>query len=114
MSLDTVVVPLPFGILDASLLEMRSPRRHRPRTREIVRPPDGVALGELAGQVRYVGSPEHKDAAGFAGAPRLRADASCCPREVADDRTMIDEWLRDAVRRGALGGRVSPLCVVQA
>ena len=82
---------------------MRSPRRRRPRTREICRPPDGVTLSELAEQVRYVGSPEHKDAASFAGAPRLRADASCCPREVAEDRATIDEWLREAIRRGAVG-----------
>ena len=82
---------------------MRSPQRRRPRTREIVRPPDGTALSELAEQVRYVGSPEHKDAASFAGAPRPRADASCCPRGVANDRSAVDEWLRDAIRRGAVG-----------
>lgn len=82
---------------------MRAPRRRRQRTREIARPPEGIALSELAEQVRYVGSPEHKDAASFAGAPRLRADASCCPREVAEDRATIDEWLRNAIRRGAVG-----------
>ena len=82
---------------------MRSPRRHRPRTREIVLPPDRAALDRLAERARYVGSPEHKDVAGFAGAPRLRGDASCCPRELAEDQSTINEWLRSAIRRGATG-----------
>ena len=82
---------------------MRSPRRHRPRTREIVAPPDRAALSRLAEQARYVGSREHKDVASFAGPPRLRADASCCPRELAEDKSTINEWLRSAIRRGATG-----------
>ena len=82
---------------------MRSPRRRRARTREIVSPTDRAALSRAAEQARYVGSPEHKDVASFAGAPRLRADASCCPRELGEDRSTIDEWLRSAIRRGATG-----------
>ncbi len=56
----------------------------------------------MARRARYVGSPEHKDAPSFAGVPRLRADASCCPRKFAD-RQKIAMWLRTAIRRGATG-----------
>lgn len=60
-------------------------------------------MNGLAEQVQYVGSPEHKDVPSFAGPPRLRADASCCPRGLADGQEMITEWLREAIRRGATG-----------
>ena len=79
---------------------MRAPRRRRPRRREIHVPPS-TDLDVLASQVRYVGSPEHKDFPSFAGLPRLRADASCCPREIRDV-DMVSEWLRSAIRRGAV------------
>ena len=82
---------------------MRAPRRHRPQKREIHAPLDPADLNGLAEQARYVGSPEHKDVTSFAGQPRLRADASCCPREMAEDQQTIDEWLRSAIRRGATG-----------
>ena len=82
---------------------MRAPRRRRPRTREIGPPREHADLDELAERARYVGSPEHKDTASFAGPPRLRADASCCPREMAEDQPTINGWLRSAIRRGATG-----------
>ena len=50
-----------------------------------------------------MGSPEHKDFPSFAGRPRLRADASLCPREIRDQE-LVSEWLRSAIRRGAVGG----------
>ena len=62
--------------------------------------PPEVALDDLASRVTYVGSPEHKDFYSFAGSPRLRADASCCPRWIRDAE-VVCEWLRDAIRRGA-------------
>ena len=49
-----------------------------------------------------MGSPEHKDVPSFAGRPRLRADASCCPREITDPN-LVTGWLRTAIRRGATG-----------
>ena len=64
-------------------------------------PPD-TNLDSLSEKVRYVGSPEHKDTPSFAGQLRLRADASCCPRDLAEIETLI-EWLRTAVKRGATG-----------
>ena len=82
---------------------MRAPRRSRPRKREIHAPPATVDLDSPADRVRYVGSPEHKDAPSFAGAPRLRADASCCPHEMTADPERINEWLKQAIRAGAVG-----------
>ena len=80
---------------------MRAPRRRRPRKRTIDVPPN-TDLEGLAGRVEYEGSPEHKDIPSFAGRPRLRADASCCPREITD-REVVSGWLRSAIRRGAMG-----------
>ena len=80
---------------------MRATQRKRPRKREI-RIPSHVDLHALAGRVRYVGSREHKDIPSFAGQPRLRADASCCPREVVN-QGQVEQWLRSAIRRGAVG-----------
>ncbi len=98
--------PLPYhcaGSFRFQYPNMRAPRRRRPRTREIGSPPEQTDLDELAERARYVGSPEHKDTASFAGPPRLRADASCCPREMAEDQPTINGWLRSAIRRGATG-----------
>lgn len=80
---------------------MRAVRRRRPRKREIC-VPAGTNLYSLAERAVYVGSPEHKDVPGFAGQPRLRADASCCPREIGDWE-LVNGWLRSAIRRGATG-----------
>ena len=80
---------------------MRATRRRRPRRRVICVPPD-VDLDGLAERVSYVGSPEHKNVPSFVGQPRLRADASCCPRDIAD-RELVSGWLRSAIRRGATG-----------
>ena len=80
---------------------MRVPRRKRIRRRTIHLPPE-IDLDRLVDHVVYEGSAEHKDIPSFAGQPRLRADASCCPRNVTD-REMVSEWLRSAIRRGAVG-----------
>ena len=80
---------------------MRAPGRRRPRRREIHVPPD-VDLPDIAGRATYVGSPEHKDAPSFAGQPRLRADASCCPRDIVDAES-VTEWLHSALLLGATG-----------
>lgn len=81
---------------------MRSTRRKRPR-RRVISVPANTDLERLAVRVVYEGSPEHKDVPSFAGPPRLRADASCCPRYIRD-REIVTEWLRSAIRRGATGG----------
>lgn len=82
---------------------MRATQRRRPGKRELRAPPVAVDLDWLADRVRYVGSPEHKNEPSFAGPPRLRADASCCPREMTADLKRINEWLRQAIRAGAVG-----------
>ena len=64
--------------------------------------PMGTDLAMLASRVDYVGSPEHKDFPSFAGGPCPRADASCCPRDIRD-QNVVREWLRSAIRRGAVG-----------
>ena len=64
--------------------------------------PVDTDLDSLSENVCYVGSPEHKDIPSFAGQPRLRADASCCPRNLADVKTLTG-WLRTAIKRGAVG-----------
>lgn len=79
---------------------MRAPKRRRPRKRAIDVPPN-ADLENVANQVTYVGSPEHKDFPSFAGRPRLRADASCCPREIRDAE-VVTGWLRSAIRRGVV------------
>lgn len=38
----------------------------------------------------------------FAGQPRPRADATICPRELTRDPERVQDWLRDAVTRGAV------------
>ena len=81
---------------------MRAPQRRRPR-RRVIHVPSDVDLEGVAGRVKYVGSPEHKDTPSFAGQPRLRADASRCPRWISDP-DVVSGWLRDAIRRGATGG----------
>lgn len=82
---------------------MRSPGRRRPLNRSFS-VPEGVNLEALADAVRYVGSPEHKDMPSFAGQPRPRSDASICPRELTGDRHRIENWLKEAMRKGAVGG----------
>ena len=80
---------------------MRAPQRKRPIRRELNVPVD-TDLAGTAEQVSYVGSPEHKDFPGFWGQPRPRRDASLCPRWIKD-RQVVEEWLRSAIRRGAVG-----------
>ena len=67
-------------------------------------PPDGIDLSRVAESCRYVGSPYHKDAMGFAGMPRgRRPNASLCPRNLMNNRDLVEGWLRDAVRSGRVG-----------
>ena len=83
---------------------MRAPKRKRPLVRKIVNVPDGVDLDLVASQAVYVGSPEHKNIPSFAGPPKLRADASCCPRDLATKQDLVTEWLKEGINSGAVGG----------
>ena len=93
--------PVHSLLLESGSWTMRATRRRRPRKRRICVPP-GTDLDVLADRVTYVGSPEHKDFPTFAGQPRLRGDASRCPREITD-REMVRGWLCSSIRRGATG-----------
>lgn len=79
-------------------------QRGNPKARKVQAPPDGVDLKRVADSCRYVGSPYHKDAPGFAGTPRGRRPvASLCPRDLTKRRDLVERWLRDAVRSGRVG-----------
>lgn len=80
---------------------MRAPRKNRPRKRQI-RVQDDCLLDDLAERVWYEGSAEHKDVLSFRGLPELRSDASICPRHISS-REQVTEWLRTAIRTGAVG-----------
>ena len=81
---------------------MRAPRRHRPFRRAIVLLPEGVDLPTLANRANYVGSPEHKSVPSFAGAPRLRSDASKCDPTLGTVAELT-AWLRAALIDGRVG-----------
>jgi len=84
---------------------MRAPKKKRPRRRAVLansQRPDRATVE----RARYIGSPEHKTAPSFAGAPRPRADASICDPRFLDQQDRLTEWLREALRSGAVGGPV--------
>ena len=81
---------------------MRAPKRRRPQLRLMADAAIAARLAPCAERARYVCSPEHKDVP-FAGCePRPRADASTCSRELRD-QDLMTQWLREAIRRGAVG-----------
>ena len=82
---------------------MRSPTRRRLAERSVGFP-EGTDLDQIAETVTFIGSPDHKDMPSFAGQPRPRADASICPRELTRDRDRVQNWLREGLRRGSVGG----------
>ena len=79
---------------------MRAFRFCRVRRREIHAPSD-IDLEMVANQLRYIGSPEHKDIPTFTGQPKFRGDAAICPRGIG--RQFAEEWFRTAVLKGATG-----------
>ncbi len=82
---------------------MRSPNRHRPLRRKISRPPIDKRLTDIAAKASYRGSTEHKDTPSFAGKmPRPRIDASICERRFASDLKAVNQWLENAISRGAI------------
>jgi len=77
---------------------MRAPKRRRPRKDARLVPGPEINLAEIAAQVSYVISPEHKDYLTTAGPGRLRSDASACPRGLDFDQVV--DWIRKAIRAG--------------
>jgi hypothetical protein len=82
---------------------MRRPRYQRKKNRKIAAALPGVDLDHVAQQARYVGSPEHKDHASIAGIPKPRADASLCPLFTQDHLKMVNDWLKESIRKGLVG-----------
>lgn len=78
---------------------VKSPSRKRPLPRRVAVGLDPVVLGSCAKRVTYVGSPEHKSYPSFAGPPKLRSDATRCPKHLRD-ADQITGWLRDAIFKG--------------
>jgi len=78
---------------------MRTPGRTRPQPKALAAPLEARELQGWAEDVTYIGSPEHKTYPSFAGRPVLRSDATPCPREFNDAKS-ICAWLRDAILRG--------------
>jgi len=58
-------------------------------------------MEKLAAAATYVLSAEHKDFYTPAGPPRLRSDATPCPRDIT--REQAEGWLRKALAAGAVG-----------
>ncbi|GAA1163809.1 hypothetical protein MOX01_15050 [Microbacterium oxydans] len=81
---------------------MRSPGRKRPIPHSLDTEVAPSVLEKWADFAQYVGSPEHKSYPSFAGPPRLRSDATQCPKQL-NDANQVTEWLR----RGILDGNVS-------
>jgi hypothetical protein len=78
------------------------PRRRRPRLRQLSAAPAEVELDQLAKEVRYVGSAEHKRSRSFLGMPHPRSDATPCPPSLANP-DQLTRWLRKAFRLGQVG-----------
>lgn len=78
---------------------MKTPGRRRPRPQALAIDPDRLDLERWATGASYVGSPEHKTYHSFAGSPKLRSDATPCPKQYKDAR-LIESWLRNAIREG--------------
>lgn len=82
---------------------MRAPNRRRPPLRRISTVPKNMDLEQVASEIRYVGSPEHKDAASFAGQPRPRADATICDQRFIGMQDQLTNWIRESIRSGVVG-----------
>ena len=78
---------------------MRTPGRRRARPQRLALDVAPDELREWAAAVRYIGSPEHKSYPSFAGQPRLRSDATPCPKEI-NNAEEITGWLREGIRNG--------------
>jgi hypothetical protein len=79
---------------------MKTPHRKRPRKDDQLQAGPETDLVAVAVKVSYIISTEHKDYLTSAGPGNLRSDASACPRGL--DFHEVEEWLKDAVREGAV------------
>lgn len=83
---------------------MKAPKRRRTIPGKIASGVNTSILKGFATRVRYIGSPEHKGSPNpllQGNQPRLRADASMCPKDIQSSAT-VTTWLRDAFNKGAV------------
>lgn len=85
-------------------MKLPSRRRDNPKARTVTIPPPGTDLEEIANSSRYSGSPYHKDVPLRGQQMVRRPDASICPRNLAGKQGQLTKWLRDAIKRGNIGG----------
>jgi hypothetical protein len=76
----------------------RPPSRARLRRKSLIQMPVDQLL-TVAATAQYVGSPEHK-------VPHARSDATRCPTELEAAQEDLTTWLRQAIRRGNIGGLI--------
>ncbi len=79
-------------------------RRDKPRVRKVLPPPPDVDLDAVAKKCRYVGSPYHRTIQ-IKGRrrPENRPGKTPCPMDLQKNQARVEEWLRNAIRRGNFG-----------
>ncbi|MCW2754805.1 MAG: hypothetical protein JWQ32_2216 [Marmoricola sp.] len=80
---------------------MKVPKRHRAQLRARAEVPSGVDLQALADGAVYTPSADHKDHWMDGLQPRLRSDATPCPRSVTKEQAEV--WLKEAMAAGNIG-----------
>lgn len=79
-------------------------RHHRAKNRVVTSWPDDQASpNEVAERAQYVGSAEHKGSWSPLHNPRLRSDASDCPRKLSTDPSKNTEHLRRGLLTRCVG-----------
>ena len=78
-------------------------KRNRPRVRRVLSPPPETDLEAVANKCRYIGSPYHRTIRVGRTSPKNRPGKTPCPADLQRDQSRVEEWLRDAIRRGNFG-----------
>ncbi len=85
---------------------MRQRQRHQRKKHQQILPwpAQERTPTQVADEVRYVGSPEHKGAWSAMHQPALRSDASECPPQLSDNPEEHTAKLQAAIQAGCVGG----------
>lgn len=71
----------------------------------IIKDTNGLDLEALSSKVSYGGNAKHKKTPWWGGEPRPDTRGTLCPNEFHDKQVPLTDWLRDAVRKGAIDHR---------
>lgn len=71
--------------------------------RRVLPPPPEVDLEAIANEYRYVGSPYHRTIRVKGAPPKNRPGKTPCPRNLQKNQSMVEDWLRNAIRQGNFG-----------